>query len=313
MAKINYKSDFKVVVTLILNGVAVPVPDHDFGLSFFTTDDPDRVFVAGRWGGKLHNCKIDGGHVVALVDDHHLGTGTLMVDYRDDAPDADMGDGVLTTVTPSALDVELVSGAGDGSAVEAEVVVDITTAIAEAKAAAERADAIAADLAAKRDADYWRGATGPQGPQGPQGPEADLIDYYTKEQVNALIPTVPTNVSAFNNDAGYLTQHQDISGKADVVQMVTDSTAREDETLTLAANKFYKWSGGWSGTITLSLTAASSGLSVWAGKFLCNDASLSLSMSPAVEVVDAPDFAADKWFEFNVVDGVMLLKEVGDE
>lgn len=30
------------------------------------------------------------------------------------------------------------------------------------------------------------------------------------------IPTVPTNVSAFTNDAGYLTQHQDISGKADL-------------------------------------------------------------------------------------------------
>jgi hypothetical protein len=30
-----------------------------------------------------------------------------------------------------------------------------------------------------------------------------------------VIPTVPTNVSAFTNDVGYLTQHQDISGKAD--------------------------------------------------------------------------------------------------
>lgn len=30
-----------------------------------------------------------------------------------------------------------------------------------------------------------------------------------------IIPTIPTNVSAFNNDAGYLTQHQDISGKLD--------------------------------------------------------------------------------------------------
>ncbi len=29
------------------------------------------------------------------------------------------------------------------------------------------------------------------------------------------IPTVPTNVSAFTNDAGYLTSHQDISGKTD--------------------------------------------------------------------------------------------------
>lgn len=31
-----------------------------------------------------------------------------------------------------------------------------------------------------------------------------------------VIPVVPSNVSAFTNDAGYLTQHQDISGKANI-------------------------------------------------------------------------------------------------
>ena len=30
------------------------------------------------------------------------------------------------------------------------------------------------------------------------------------------IPIVPTNVSAFNNDAGYLTQHQDLSSYATI-------------------------------------------------------------------------------------------------
>ena len=35
-----------------------------------------------------------------------------------------------------------------------------------------------------------------------------------------VIPTVPTNVSAFTNDAGYLTAHQDISGKLDKAQGV---------------------------------------------------------------------------------------------
>lgn len=34
---------------------------------------------------------------------------------------------------------------------------------------------------------------------------------------NTVIPTVPENVSAFENDAGYLTEHQDISGKVDKV------------------------------------------------------------------------------------------------
>lgn len=37
---------------------------------------------------------------------------------------------------------------------------------------------------------------------------SDLTNYYTKSEVDDLIPTVPTNVSAFNNDAGYLTEHQ---------------------------------------------------------------------------------------------------------
>lgn len=41
-----------------------------------------------------------------------------------------------------------------------------------------------------------------------------ITDAYTKTQVDGMIPVVPVNVSAFANDAGYLTAHQDISGKA---------------------------------------------------------------------------------------------------
>ena len=54
----------------------------------------------------------------------------------------------------------------------------------------------------------------------PEG--ADLSDYAKKQFVTDEIakldiPTVPTNVSAFTNDAGYLTAHQDLSGKQDVI------------------------------------------------------------------------------------------------
>ena len=57
-------------------------------------------------------------------------------------------------------------------------------------------------------------------PIGSEG--VDLGDYATKDFVSEEIkkidiPTVPTNVSAFTNDAGYLTAHQDISGKQDVI------------------------------------------------------------------------------------------------
>ena len=41
-------------------------------------------------------------------------------------------------------------------------------------------------------------------------PEVDLKDYAKKSE----IPTVPTKVSAFQNDAGYLTEHQSLAGLA---------------------------------------------------------------------------------------------------
>lgn len=44
------------------------------------------------------------------------------------------------------------------------------------------------------------------------------------------IPTVPTNVSAFVNDAGYLTAHQDISGKEDKTNKVTSISASSTDT-----------------------------------------------------------------------------------
>lgn len=58
-----------------------------------------------------------------------------------------------------------------------------------------------------------KGDKGDSGEQGPQGEKGDpgTTDY--NELKNA-----PTNVSAFNNDAGYLTQHQDISGKVDKIE-----------------------------------------------------------------------------------------------
>lgn len=42
--------------------------------------------------------------------------------------------------------------------------------------------------------------------------DTSAVDYIKNKPT---IPTIPTNVSYFTNDAGYLTQHQDISGKVD--------------------------------------------------------------------------------------------------
>ena len=50
---------------------------------------------------------------------------------------------------------------------------------------------------------FHRGVWGPAATAG-QGPDKEPED----------VPTVPTKVSAFTNDAGYLTEHQDLSNYA---------------------------------------------------------------------------------------------------
>lgn len=144
--RINYLSDFKVLVELTLGGVAVGVPNHDFALDFSTTGA--RKYRCERRGDEWTNCKPDGDKVLCLLDNHGLPCGTLRVRYYDYAPDSEMPDGNLLTVTPSSLDVQLVTGAGDGSEVEASVATDIASAVASCEAAVEATAASASAASA---------------------------------------------------------------------------------------------------------------------------------------------------------------------
>lgn len=69
-----------------------------------------------------------------------------------------------------------------------------------------------------------------------------LKDYAKKTE----LPTVPVNVSAFNNDAGYLTEHQDISGKQDVISdlaTIRDGASKGATALQDISGKVDKQSG----------------------------------------------------------------------
>lgn len=66
----------------------------------------------------------------------------------------------------------------------------------------------------------------------------------TASDVNALpsstvIPTVPTNVSAFNNDAGYLTSHQSLSGYATETWVTSQGYAEASTLATVATTGSY--------------------------------------------------------------------------
>jgi hypothetical protein len=51
--------------------------------------------------------------------------------------------------------------------------------------------------------------------------KSDFSGNYDDLTNKPTIPTVPTKVSEFENDAGYITQHQDISGKVDNTETLT--------------------------------------------------------------------------------------------
>lgn len=60
-------------------------------------------------------------------------------------------------------------------------------------------------------------------------------NYYTKSEIDGMIPVVPTNVSAFTNDAGYLTQHQSLENYYTKTEVDADLATKQD-TLTAGAN-----------------------------------------------------------------------------
>lgn len=57
-----------------------------------------------------------------------------------------------------------------------------------------------------------------------------LSNDYEDLDNKPTIPTVPTNISSFNNDSGYLTAHQDITGKEDKSNKVTSLSSSSTDT-----------------------------------------------------------------------------------
>lgn len=60
--------------------------------------------------------------------------------------------------------------------------------------------------------------------------KSDFSGNYNDLSNKPTIPVVPTNISAFNNDVGYLTQHQDITGKEDKTNKVTSISSSSTDT-----------------------------------------------------------------------------------
>lgn len=116
MKRINYKSDFSVIITpQNVNGEALTsFPEGDFRLVF---ECGGKKYICGRRGNKYINCSMNSnGTLTCIFDNHGLLTGVLRMAAYIYTPNADYPDGTRTTVTTSkALEIELIDGDGDES------------------------------------------------------------------------------------------------------------------------------------------------------------------------------------------------------
>ena len=113
------------------------------------------------------------------------------------------------------------------------------------------------------------------------------------------IPTVPTNVSAFTNDAGYLTAHQDISGKEDRMGIA----ATTDTSLAAVVGTYYRFTADV-GTLAVTLPTVTDTTKVASIVFYLTTGSspaVTFTSSHLVVYQDGFQLDASKTYEVNAL------------
>lgn len=127
---------------------------------------------------------------------------------------------------------------------------------------------------------------------------------------NAVTGMTVNNHSITLQKGTFLTEHQDISGKADVVTLVT----RNDNgtaSLALESGKFYVFSNALTSLTIQSLTQPSSGLGIYAGKFTAGTGGCTFGYPATVNAAPSvpTTFEAGKTYEFSIMDNELYCQE----
>lgn len=289
MTRINYLSDFKLLLTLKVNGEPIDFDTLSVRLVFSASGLPYECRSAG-WV----NCIDQGdGKLLCLFNRHKLGKGALQCLMYVCEADAQMPDGDMVQVMPLDLDVELVTGAGDNTIGEATVELSalyrllVESASAAQVAARNAADSMSAAAASADDAgDAAVLARAAQVAAERAAERAEQVDGYTKAEANALL-----------------------KGKADKVPVVDVSGT--EVTQELAPNTFYRF--GTVDALSLTMATAPSGtLAIYACSFTAASDNTTLTL-PATVKGEAPTIAAGHRYELNIMDNVLLYTENGND
>ena len=133
--------------------------------------------------------------------------------------------------------------------------------------------------------------------------KSDFSGNYNDLTNKPTIPVVPTNVSAFTNDVGYLTQHQDISGKANKISVVQTSAS----TIEINSNTFYKFGEVASLNITLASITDNTIYNEYMFEFVSGSTATTLTLPSSIKWLETPTIDANKIYQCSIVDNVGLL------
>ena len=138
--------------------------------------------------------------------------------------------------------------------------------------------------------------------------KSDFSGNYNDLTNKPTIPVVPTNVSAFTNDVGYLTQHQDISGKANKISVVQTSAS----TIEINPNTFYKFGEVASLNITLASITDNTIYNEYMFEFVSGTTATTLTLPSSIKWLETPTIDANKIYQCSIVDNIGLLVGVAN-
>lgn len=138
--------------------------------------------------------------------------------------------------------------------------------------------------------------------------KSDFSGNYNDLTNKPTIPVVPTNVSAFTNDVGYLTQHQDISGKANKISVVQTSAS----TIEINSNTFYKFGEVASLNITLASITDNTIYNEYMFEFVSGTTATTLTLPSSIKWLETPTIDANKIYQCSIVDNIGLLVGVAN-
>lgn len=152
-------------------------------------------------------------------------------------------------------------------------------------------------------AEFMFGSTSVSASYSSEGIDISNVPLVAEDNLKTI-----NNTSLLGSGDLSLATPTDLAGKADVTTLV-EITATGDVSQALDSGKFYRF--GEVDSLTITLTAAAVGMGIYGGKFTASANWSALALPATIDEAAGNDtIAAGKTYEFNILDNVIVVKEV---